>query len=133
TANAPATDAAPAAEPSDDFSDSDDSVTAEPSATQAAPIESPAETDGAADVVDDVPAESAPTEAEPPVEAVPETPVPAELGGRAFAESADAASQFDANPFPDLVVDDVGRETKANLANILPSDRPVLLWTYAPH
>jgi hypothetical protein len=34
---------------------------------------------------------------------------------------------------PDLVVDDVGAGAKVNLASLAPSQRPVLLWMWAPH
>lgn len=60
-------------------------------------------------------------------------PAPAEIGGRAIAADVQAAANFDGNPFPDLVVNDVGRDGEVNIRNILPSDRPVLLWTWAPH
>lgn len=83
--------------------------------------------------------EPATTDVPPPTEpAVTEAPAPAEpaepvVGGRTLATSLEPAAQFDGNPFPDLVVDDVGKSTQVNLANILPSDRPVLLWAWAPH
>ena len=69
----------------------------------------------------------------PATEATATGPEPVPVGGRTFATAVEPESQFDANPFPDLVVNDVGRGGEANLANILPSDRPVLLWTWAPH
>ena len=65
--------------------------------------------------------------------APPTEPASPEVGGRALATTVEPPSQFDANPFPDLVVEDIGRSGEANIANILPSDRPVLLWTWAPH
>jgi hypothetical protein len=34
---------------------------------------------------------------------------------------------------PDLVVDDVGAGTKVDLASLVPSPQPVLLWFWAPH
>jgi hypothetical protein len=52
-----------------------------------------------------------------------------DLGG----VEVDAASEIDSNLFPDLVVDDVTREKKVNLRNVVPSDNPVLLWMWAPH
>jgi hypothetical protein len=45
----------------------------------------------------------------------------------------DPASDVPANPFPDLVIDDVRRGTKVNLRNLLPAENPVLLWLWAPH
>ncbi|MDG1266227.1 MAG: hypothetical protein P8O03_07870, partial [Ilumatobacter sp.] len=103
-----------------------------PSATDAAPAddESPAEPPTteppATNAAAESPAAEAPT-TEPP------TAEPAPLGGRTFSTAVESDAQFDGNPFPNLVVDDVGRDGEANIANILPSDRPVLLWTWAPH
>jgi len=57
----------------------------------------------------------------------------AQIGGRELAEALDPAAAFAGNPLPDLVVDDVGRDTRVNIANLLPSDRPVLVWSWAPH
>jgi hypothetical protein len=117
----PPTEAAPA----------DDSPN-KPSATDAAPAddESPAEPPTteppATNAAAESPAAEAPT-TEPP------TAEPAPLGGRTFSTAVESDAQFDGNPFPNLVVDDVGRDGEANIANILPSDRPVLLWTWAPH
>ncbi len=45
----------------------------------------------------------------------------------------DPASEIETNLFPDLVVDDLGRGKKVNIRNIVPSDKPVLLWMWAPH
>ena len=114
----------------------------QPTATRAptasgAPVD-PArpDTEATADA-EDVPASSLPggppATDSPATEAEPAAPEPVPLGGRTFATDVRPASQFDANPFPDLVVNDVGRGGEANIANIVPSDRPVLLWTWAPH
>ena len=134
--------------------------TSDPSATTTPDVTAPASTEAAP--VTDSPAETAvadpePSQTESPVEPpttepsttqpaaetpVSETPVtepppaepePAPVGGRALATSVELDAQFDDNPFPDLVVDDIGRASEANIANILPSERPVLLWTWAPH
>jgi len=115
TASDPAPVATGAA-PADDFTETAD--------TEAAPGTGvPATAAPAATATPEVPA------TEPP----PTEPEPVPLGGRSFATSVEPAAQFEGNPFPDLVVDDVGRGGEANIANILPSDRPVLLWTWAPH
>jgi len=45
----------------------------------------------------------------------------------------DPASEIESNLFPDLVVDDIGRGKKVNIRNIVPSDKPILLWMWAPH
>jgi hypothetical protein len=42
-------------------------------------------------------------------------------------EEVDPASDVATNPLPDLVVDDVRRDAKVNLRNLLPAERPVLL------
>lgn len=52
-----------------------------------------------------------------------------DLGGT----DIDSASEIETNLFPDLVVDDVSRSKKVNLRNLIPSEKPVLLWMYAPH
>lgn len=102
----PARSTAPAVEPSD-------TATAEP----------PSDT-----TLAEVPA------SEPPATDTP-APILAEpvIGGRLFATDVQPNAQFDANPFPDLVVDDIGKDARVNIKNILPSDRPVLLWAWAPH
>jgi hypothetical protein len=103
------------------------------------PAETPADSETRAEVpaTDDAPGAAPATDAaaaEPaPTDAVPAEPEPPTVGGRTFATTVEPDAQFDGNPFPDLVVDDVGRGGEANIANILPSDRPVLLWTWAPH
>lgn len=52
-----------------------------------------------------------------------------DLGG----VEVDPASEIETNLFPDLVVDDIGRGKKVNIRNIVPSDKPVLLWMWAPY
>ena len=52
-----------------------------------------------------------------------------DLGG----ETVDPASEIATNQLPDLVLDNVSTGTKVNLRNVVPSDRPILLWMYAPH
>jgi hypothetical protein len=79
--------------------------------------------------------ETADTSAESPqveTQSAPTAPS-APIGGRALATDLEPASAFAGNPLPDLVVDDLGRSAQANLANLLPSDRPVLVWAWAPH
>ena len=88
--------------------------------------------------VDDTqPTESAePTEpaaTTPATEAVAEAADDPVLGGRLLPADVEPSSVFDGNPFPSLLVDDIGKGTQVNIANILPSDRPVLLWAWAPH
>ena len=52
-----------------------------------------------------------------------------DLGG----EALDTASEIPTNLFPDLVVDDVSRGKKVNLRNLIPSEKPVLVWMWAPN
>ncbi len=65
-----------------------------------------------------------------PTEAGPVEPI---VRGRLLAAEVRPEAELDSNPFPDLVVDDIGKDTEVNIRNILPSDRPVLLWAWAPH
>lgn len=48
------------------------------------------------------------------------------------SETLDPASDVPTNLFPDLVVDDVSRGKKVNLRNLIPSEKPVLVWMWAP-
>jgi hypothetical protein len=91
------------------------------------------EVPGTDDTPEAAPATDAPVAEPIPTDAPPAEREPPAVGGRSFATAVEPDAQFDGNPFPDLVVDDVGRGGEANIANILPSDRPVLLWTWAPH
>jgi hypothetical protein len=111
----------------DELSESDTTEAATPDAEPATSEASEAESEQPA-VTETPPAEPAATDA--PEVAAPAEPV---VGGRLFAPDVQPAAQFDANPFPDLVVDDVGKDAQVNIANILPSDRPILLWAWAPH
>lgn len=52
-----------------------------------------------------------------------------DLGGETVA----AASDIESNPLPDLVLDNVSTGGKSNLKNLLPGEKPILLWMYAPH
>ena len=52
-----------------------------------------------------------------------------DLGGTQIDPTSDVST----NLFPDLVVDDVTRAKKVNLRNLIPSEKPVLVWMYAPH
>ncbi len=134
---APAADAAPAGEPeaaaSTDVPAADSTDTSTDTSTDAstdADAEQPVATDASEDasVGEEAPAEPVATEA--PEAAASTEPV---VGGRLFASDVQPAAQFDGNPFPDLVVDDIGKDAQVNIKNILPSDRPVLLWAWAPH
>lgn len=59
--------------------------------------------------------------------------VPDHDESRPAAEPAPVPAAPAASVLPDLVVDDVGAGAKVNLASLAPSQRPVLLWMWAPH
>lgn len=99
----------------------------EPTSAEAPEADQPVDTEATPEA-EEAPAEPVVTDA--PAAAAPAEPV---VGGRLFATDVQPASAIDNNPFPDLVVDDIGKDAKVNIANILPSDRPVLLWAWAPH
>lgn len=85
-------------------------------------------------VVDTAPTATAGGDSDPaPLATQAPTVEPPALGGRVLAAELDPESASAGNPLPDVVVDDVGRNTRANVANLLPSDRPVLIWAWAPH
>lgn len=65
-------------------------------------------------------------------EAVAAVPVAAS-GVDLGSTEVDPAAEVPTNLFPDLVVDDVVRAKKVNLRNLIPSEKPVLLWMWAPH
>jgi len=44
-----------------------------------------------------------------------------------------AESDIETNILPDVVLDNVTLSNKVNLRNVIPSDRVVLLWMWAPH
>lgn len=42
-------------------------------------------------------------------------------------------SDFAENLLPSVVVDDLTNGRKVNFRNLVPQDKPILLWMYAPH
>lgn len=115
-------------------------ATAEPAdATEAgeesAPLDEPAPADEPApESTAPAPESTAPppeSTAPPPTE--PPAPEPAPLGGRALGEALRPESATDSNPFSDLLVADVSRDTDVNVANLIPAPRPLLVWAWAPH
>ena len=42
-------------------------------------------------------------------------------------------AEIETNQLPSVVLDDVGRGAKVNFRNLVPQDKPILLWAYAPH
>ena len=43
------------------------------------------------------------------------------------------AAEIETNILPNVVVDDLNNGRKVNFRNLVPQDKPVLLWMYAPH
>lgn len=46
--------------------------------------------------------------------------------------AVEPASEIETNILPDVVVDNLILNNKANLRNVIPSDKVVLLWMWAP-
>lgn len=42
-------------------------------------------------------------------------------------------AEIDTNLLPSVVVDDVTSGRKVNFRNLVPQEKPILLWMYAPH
>jgi hypothetical protein len=74
-----------------------------------------------------------PPDASAAADAAAHSDAPAVAGVDLGTADLDPTSDVPTNPLPDLVVDDVRRDTEVNLRNLLPAERPVLLWLWAPH
>ena len=123
TESEPAATEAPAAAPAEE---------AAPEPTEAPTTEAPAP-DAPAEPAEEPAADEPAPEPEPEPAPEPAGPEPAPIGGRELGAELMAASAFEANPLPDLLVDDVRRGSQVNLANALPSARPLLIWAWAPN
>lgn len=44
-----------------------------------------------------------------------------------------AAAEIESNKLPSVVVDELGNGRKVNLRNLVPQEKPILLWMWAPH
>jgi len=44
-----------------------------------------------------------------------------------------ATAEIETNLLPSVVVDDLTNSRKVNFRNLVPQEKPVLLWMYAPH
>jgi hypothetical protein len=82
-------------------------------------------------------------------EASPDTQTGAELDAEVPADVAATAvgagfvdlvgaevlpsAEIDTNQLPSVVVDDLTNDRKVNFRNLVPQDKPVLLWMWAPH
>lgn len=53
--------------------------------------------------------------------------------GSATVPTAPAPSRARSAVLPSVSVDDIGAETKVDLASLSPSSRPTLVWLWAPH
>ncbi len=56
-----------------------------------------------------------------------------ETGGAAAPPPAGSGSNQSAGVLPDLSVTDVESGSEVSLQSLVPADRPVLLWFWAPH
>lgn len=69
-------------------------------------------------------------------EASAEPVVPA-AAGAAFVDLVGPdvlpASDFEGNLLPSVVVDDLVNDRKVNFRNLVPQEKPILLWMWAPH
>lgn len=114
--------------------DASTDTTAAAPADDAPPAETPVE-DSAADDGSEAPAG---TEAAAEGTEAPVTPAArSTLGpdGRVDLVGADVVpeAEVESNPLPSVVLDDVQGARKVNFRNLIPQDRPVLLWMWAPH
>ncbi len=48
-------------------------------------------------------------------------------------ETVRPESEIESNLLPPVVLDDITTGRKVNFRNLIPQDKPVLLWMYAPH
>jgi hypothetical protein len=72
--------------------------------------------------------------AESTAEAAVETPVAVGAGYvDLVGPDVIAASEIDTNLLPSVVVDDLTNDRKVNFRNLVPQEKPVLLWMWAPH
>ena len=78
--------------------------------------------------------EALPTDVDATTDAAAQPPS-APTAGQVDLVGADvvAASNVETNLLPDVVLDDVSRGVKVNFRNLVPQDKPILLWAYAPH
>jgi hypothetical protein len=42
-------------------------------------------------------------------------------------------SDFEGNLLPSVIVDDINTGRKVNFRNLVPQEKPILLWMWAPH
>jgi len=50
-----------------------------------------------------------------------------------IGEAVQPSSEIESNLLPAVVLDDVTTGRKVNFRNLVPQDKPILLWMYAPH
>jgi hypothetical protein len=67
-----------------------------------------------------------------PVSTLPSFAGPAPTSTQS-AGGAEVPGPSEASALPDLVVDDVNAGTEVNLASLVPSPEPILVWLWAPH
>ncbi|WP_051071252.1 hypothetical protein [Ilumatobacter coccineus] len=90
---------------------------------------------------DDASTDEALPEASPDTQTDTGTEVPADVAatavGAGFVDLVGAevlpSAEIDTNQLPSVVVDDLTNDRKVNFRNLVPQDKPVLLWMWAPH
>ena len=82
----------------------------------------------------DRPAATTPAD-EGPGSPAPVTPPAAAASGLVDLVGPDVAPAADiaTNQLPDVVLDDVSNGREVNFRNLVPQDKPILLWMWAPH
>lgn len=50
-----------------------------------------------------------------------------------IGEAVQPSSEIESNLLPAVVLDDLTTGRKVNFRNLVPQDKPILLWMYAPH
>ena len=80
-------------------------------------------------------AESGSSDQEPTETASPDAEPMAAAGGPVdlVGPDVEASAEVDTNQLPDVVVDDLNNGRKVNFRNLVPQEKPILLWMWAPH
>ncbi|MGA9278774.1 hypothetical protein [Ilumatobacter sp.] len=92
--------------------------------------------DGSSDAVADVSADGETADSTAAVDEQPAEANPAATGdGLVDLVGPDvvATAEIETNLLPSVVLDDVTSGRKVNFRNLVPQEKPILLWMYAPH
>jgi len=90
--------------------------------------------DGGDDAVEVRPAAETPANASADAAGTPVDPsqlLPTQVD--LIGEAVQPSSEIESNLLPAVVLDDVTTGRKVNFRNLVPQDKPILLWMYAPH